>query len=688
MILRRLVIQNFRQFKGLSKIDFALPGDQSVTVLLGENGSGKTTLLNAILWCLYGQVELENPHDILSYSAASEAGVGTKIPLDVSLTFTHQDSRYITSRRAEFLKKDGGHVIQTSAPELRLDQVLPTGEQTEVPDPKRAIERLLPNGLSRFFFFRGEDMESLALQASATKLKNGVEQFFDFTLLERAVDHLSAVMEEYEEEINRVAVGEIKELTAKIQSLKQDEKEISNRIDQIEKNIKSTQMQKDEVEKLLEEIELTRPYLERKQVLDERIAMLEAQRNERIAVVKSAMSYNAFLWPITDVLDVTEKLADGAIQRGELPARIKPAFVDDRLQLGKCICGREIDKSMKEHLVKWKDVTGLADLEESISDCRNSIKDYRQRRDESLNAFKESRRRLSVTDDNLTQSIGERSRVESELEGKDFGIDQIKKLQHRRRKFDDDITEMKIDSARKNDKRDEKAQEIEELNDRRNQLSKGKELVEILQRRRDTADSVRKAVVNIRQRWSALIREYLDKELRGNWSQIAQLDRLVEIQEDFALSIKERGGDGAWVTSAPSSANLKALSLCFVSALIALARELRNKDQDSRLKIFGGGSFPLVMDAPFAKMDTYFKRTVPDGLRQCVPQVVLISSNDQWTGEVEEGLSSSVGRAYVLELHRSGHPDDGSTIVFGDSDVDYVVVDPDAETDWSIARGI
>ena len=688
MILRRLVIENFRQFKGSSQVDFAPPGDRSVTVLLGDNGSGKTTLLNAILWCLYGKIELENPQEILSYSAASEAEVGSQLPVEVTLTFSHQDIRYVASRRAVFRKNDGGNVVQEIASLLRLDQVRSNGEQTEVADARRAIERLLPNGLSQFFLFRGEDMESLALQTSAEKLKKGVEQFFDFTLLDSADHHLLKVIEDYEKEIDLVAIGEIKELTEKIQSLKQDEIEISNRIDEIDKNIRSVVRQKDEIDKALEEIEETRPYLEKKKILDERITRIELEHVERVSDVKSAMSYNAFLWPISDVFEVTERLAEGANQRGELPARIKPAFVDDRLELGKCICGQEIDDAMRGHLVNWKQSTGLANLEETINDCRNAIQDYRCRRDESLVAFEGMRQKLSQTESSLTQAVGERSKVESELEGKDFGIHDVKKLQDRRRSFETDIIAQNIEKARKKDVRERKVDELEKLNERRKDLAKGEEQVETLQRRRDATDSVRKAIIEIRQEWSVLIREYLDKELRHNWKEIAQLERLVEIREDFALSIKERGSDGDWVTSAPSSANLKALSLCFVSAIITLARELGSNGKSSRLKIFDGGSFPLVMDAPFAKMDTYFKRTVPNGLRRCVPQIVLISSYDQWTGEVEESLKASTGLAYILELHRPGDPDHGSTIDFDNSEVDYVVAGSNTKSDWSIVRGI
>src|SRR5690606_856217 len=119
---------------------------------------------------------------------------------------------------------------------------------------------------------------------------------------------------------------------------------------------------------------------------------------------------------------------------------------------------------------------------------------------------------------------------------------------------------------------------------------------------------------------------------------------------EFQLRIQERGPDGSWTTSAPSSANLRALALCFVSALIKLAAQIRDEDADAkRGQLFQGGDYPLVMDAPFATMDKYFKRTVPAGLRGVVPQLAMFINYDQWSGEVEEVLRTSVGSAYILE---------------------------------------
>ena len=55
MILERLVLENFRQFKGRQEILFSDLQEHNVTVVHAENGFGKTTLLKALLWALYGR---------------------------------------------------------------------------------------------------------------------------------------------------------------------------------------------------------------------------------------------------------------------------------------------------------------------------------------------------------------------------------------------------------------------------------------------------------------------------------------------------------------------------------------------------------------------------------------------------------------------------------------------------------
>jgi len=55
MKLERITLENFRQFSGKQRLEFALDEKRRVTVIHGANGAGKTSLFLAINWCLYGR---------------------------------------------------------------------------------------------------------------------------------------------------------------------------------------------------------------------------------------------------------------------------------------------------------------------------------------------------------------------------------------------------------------------------------------------------------------------------------------------------------------------------------------------------------------------------------------------------------------------------------------------------------
>ena len=68
------------------------------------------------------------------------------------------------------------------------------------------------------------------------------------------------------------------------------------------------------------------------------------------------------------VLAKTQALVAQARQRGDLPAKLKPQFVDDLLTAAQCICGRSIEQgsAQEDALRQWRERTGLAELQEAI----------------------------------------------------------------------------------------------------------------------------------------------------------------------------------------------------------------------------------------------------------------------------------------------------------------------------------
>ena len=94
MILKKLVVDNFRQFRGTHALEFAVDANRNVTLILGYNTFGKSTLLNAINFALYGVVQddLDHPNALLNQEAESnQSGVYVK-PVS---SLTHRRLRLI-----------------------------------------------------------------------------------------------------------------------------------------------------------------------------------------------------------------------------------------------------------------------------------------------------------------------------------------------------------------------------------------------------------------------------------------------------------------------------------------------------------------------------------------------------------------------------------------------------------------
>src|SRR5690625_250598 len=102
MIIHSLTMENFRQFYGRQKIEFAQSKEQEVvTVVLGENGRGKTGIYRAMMLALFGDRKLlQDAQEAEIYLAninaveeSSENGEG--IYCTVQLDFERSEERRV-----------------------------------------------------------------------------------------------------------------------------------------------------------------------------------------------------------------------------------------------------------------------------------------------------------------------------------------------------------------------------------------------------------------------------------------------------------------------------------------------------------------------------------------------------------------------------------------------------------------
>lgn len=59
MKINKIVLENFRVYNGLNKINLNSSPPKNITLISGKNGFGKTTFLTSLIWCFYGKMMVE-----------------------------------------------------------------------------------------------------------------------------------------------------------------------------------------------------------------------------------------------------------------------------------------------------------------------------------------------------------------------------------------------------------------------------------------------------------------------------------------------------------------------------------------------------------------------------------------------------------------------------------------------------
>ena len=98
MIIKKLKLKNFRQFKGEQEIIFSTDIDKNVTVVEAENTCGKTTLLQSLFWVLYGELNLDQPQDLLNHEIRKAMLHNQKENMYVQIEIEYEKDLYRLTR--------------------------------------------------------------------------------------------------------------------------------------------------------------------------------------------------------------------------------------------------------------------------------------------------------------------------------------------------------------------------------------------------------------------------------------------------------------------------------------------------------------------------------------------------------------------------------------------------------------
>jgi DNA sulfur modification protein DndD len=649
MILQKLTLKNFRQFKGEQEIVFSDLKDRNVTLIHAENGFGKTTLLNSLLWGFYGTSGLTDDFGdkdcIIHNGTAARGDDPTTIEASVQTQFEHDGVRYFLSRSITLAQQRLDH----KKTDLKLT-FMREGRTFEERLPQQRLNAILPPGISPRVFFNGERIDHLAKRENSGDVTEAIEQMLGLRLLRSTIEDLE------HQNVRGALRKELREQTSDAKSALLDQlNELETARDRIEKdqvdatkNLIATNL---DIEKINQTLELDREAheLQKQRVtLEAREAELGLQADAVRKKLGRLLSEDGYTLFGDGLVKRGKEIVSRLRSEGKIPARVLNSFLDELLRNKVCICKRclevgTVERQAVEDLLTiagdqaFNNAVGALDhaigvIEESSRQSRSQIGELNRERlqvDSELVVVAEQLKAIhqqlgSKTGDTVAQHESKRSELL-------LKVDELKNLQGRlAQRLEDNETQ------RENLKTSISAIEDEEANARRSQ------------RRLDALETCVQTLKRLLEAERQTLRPYLNDEINKHFQAIIDRDYWAELSDDFVLAIRQTIQGGGVIDVAQSTGQRQITSLVFVGSLVALAQQ-RNQIP-TIIKGLSGSVYPLVMDSPFGQLGSRFTRGIARLLPSLASQVIILVTARQYEGEVEEELKSTgrIGKRYML----------------------------------------
>lgn len=649
-----LTLKNFRQYYGKQKIAFSKSNENNITVIHGENGSGKTALLNSFLWLFYGKVNLPDPEKIVNERVITEIKAGGKAEVIVTLTFEHDGKKYTAWRKQVVRKwsdagskKEKTNNVENIEDDFQLNYIDTAGKTITPGNPQNVINQIIPFRLSSLFFFHGEDIDRLSKEESSEEIQKDIRNIMGLTILERSILHLGKVAKRFEKEMEKYGSEELKDFIEEKKRLEKEYCELKNERNTLNENLEALRDEKREVDEKFKRLENTKKRAEKRERLESELKDTKSSINEINEQIKILCSKKAYLTLVDKPYRVTQKILEEERERGNLPTSIKRQLVDDLLKIHMCICGRELNEGTEpfKMVKKWREKAGSKGLEGRAAVIASAIKEFPQKRKEFNRELKKNLKQKN----NLLDRKKELEEQISEI-GKGFekDVEEIKELENKRKKIGEDIdkTNKKLGSNENEIKNKTKNIKNHEEKIEKTKIKQAKGL--IAQKRFIVCKKAQEYLEKQFSSFSRRVRDNVQEKVGNLYSEFVHKPYRAHITDDYELKILKKVGSYNQPVGM-STGERQIASLAFIGGLVDIARERYKEEKDAAY--FKGGLYPIIMDSPFGYLDKDYRKAVSENIPKLAEQVIVLVTDTQWEGDVEEAMKGRAGKIYQLKYN-------------------------------------
>ena len=660
MILHKMIIENFRQFRGKQQIDFFIPTlpDQNVTVVFGENGRGKTGLYRAIMFCLFGERRLSQDGDVsreelqLVNVSALEANKKTPVRTSVELEFSHMGQTY-RLRRAILGMLDGKRVIEEDD-EKRLSVVTIDGntEIIKVTEIDTLIDSILDRRVKDYFLFDGEKIERLTRASieQRREISAGIRNLLNVDALEIAIRALGRVAKTLENELANTSNEELSRLLKRIGDNEDRQMHLRKQLDELADEVQLARQEIDKTDKELKKYEEIRDLLERRKKLEQELKEYEQQAEDVLKEMHNLVCKTASLIMSSTVISVFEHI-ERQKQKGEIPSEIRRDLIERILTDNKCICGRSVleDAKAHDHILSWQKRTSdvatqdaALNLWRHLSEVRNHFSDDADLVEKRLQQYGNISSAIANINrglENVRIQIGTSERQDAT------------KLDEHRKKLQDSIVTLEADARNAQTQLDQLKQENERLRAllKEEKLKVGRN--DELSRRSLLARDTKDALNDVHNQFTREIKDLIGKSATQHFHALLDKEgrenlRTIIVNDDYSLQVLDR-------YKKPFLANISAgqrqiMSISFILALACAA------SQGGKIEI------PLFMDTPFGRLSFDHRQNLINQIPLFASQWILLATDTEFRRQEARLLKSSGKWGKFFILHAT---DDGNTTI-------------------------
>ena len=656
MKIKSIKLHNFMRYKGDNELIFSTDEKKNVTVVLGDNTFGKTTLAQAFRWALY-----ENLNDtsytkrkdivLLNNEVAAEMRGSQMREVCVEIVVENDGEEVKFVRKAFFNRKSENpndiSVKQLGSTQLTMqikengvwgDVVNNSGSNVDSKKYKtgcvqEAIDNMLPQNLSNYFFFDGERWNDLKNKTS--DIKNSVDTILGVSGLVEMMNHLKDnrknVIKEFRDKLKGTS-GEYERLKIEIVKLEDSIAENEKKIADTQAAIETTERIVESTQKTLNDNRKVEEDQKELKNLERDIEQYEKFKAGYYADIVNYLSNSAKFFAATLLPEFKGLLEQVDLEGKDIPG-VTVDTLEYLLEMGECLCGTKLikDSEAYETIMKLKkqvppEMLGGAagNLKATLEAWSSEMKELTENVLQKANAF-------NTAQGDIDDKAGEKERLEKTIDRKtNLGpVRQRNKLAKERleelRKQNASY-EFQLKRAKENKDEKEKQLDVVAIHDRQNaQVYRCLAYVEAM---------YEKAAALANQRKNTIITD-LNEIIGENFQRMFNdQEKYVKLGSDYKIHVyyHQVGEMTNYEEETLSNGETIAINFVFIVSILELARKYREFEKDNEEygmenAILG---LPLVLDGPFSVLSNDNTTLVASRLPQFAEQVIIFMLDKDW----------------------------------------------------------